>query len=63
MLHTPSGELHVIPLERPSLAVAQTWWDEQSNGKLVLKQHAIKGKGHHLVSTSDKIVLDTAGTR
>ena len=56
-------EFSMIPLECPNKAVALNWWDETSNGLLVLKQNSIKSdQGHHLVEWSKKIELDTAGT-
>lgn len=57
-------EMSVIPLECPRKEVADNWWNESSNGRLVLQQHAIKDRntGHHLAEWSDKIELDTAGT-
>ena len=56
-------EMCVIPIEPPHKNVADNWWDESTNGKLVLKQHAMKNHhGEYLVDWSDMIALDTAGT-
>ena len=57
-------EMSVIPLECLRKEVADNWWDQSSNGRLVLQQHAIKDRntGHHLAEWSDKIELDTAAT-
>ena len=66
MFHTGKSdrEMSVIPLECLRKEVAENWWDENSNGRLVLQQHAIKDRntGHHLAEWSEKIELDTAGT-
>ena len=53
-----SRDVVVIPVERPNEIVAQKWWDEKSNGKLVLHKVAIGD-----VDWSENIDLDAAGTR
>ncbi|KAL7543622.1 LOW QUALITY PROTEIN: hypothetical protein ACHAXR_013206 [Thalassiosira sp. AJA248-18] len=57
-----SRAISVIPLETPSAAVANNWWDEISNGILVLPKGAIEEKGQNLVDWSESIDLDAAGT-
>jgi len=57
-----SRAISVCPLELPSQTVAKHWWDEASNGLLVLQKSAIEEKGQSLVDWSDSINLDAAGT-
>lgn len=58
-----SSELSCIPVETPSFNLVSNWWDETSNGKLVLKSDAIKSKdGSHHVGWSEEIEMDAAGT-
>lgn len=52
-----SRDVVVIPVERPNEIVARKWWDEKSNGKLVLHKVAIGD-----VDWSENIDLDAAGT-
>jgi len=57
-----SRQLSVIPLECPRKEVAGNWWDEGTNGKLVLKKNAIVDGKSRLVEWSQKINLEAAGT-
>ena len=57
-----SRQLSIIPLECPREEVARNWWDESTNGKLVLKKTAIVDGYSHLVDWCTRINLDQAGT-
>ena len=50
-------EISVIPVERPNEDCVANWWENSSNGKLVLKPSSITD-----VEWSEKIALDAAGT-
>jgi hypothetical protein len=57
-----SREISVCPLECPSESTSGQWWDEETNGNLVLKRTAINAGGRSLVDWSKDIPLDTVGT-
>lgn len=58
-----SGQtLAVIPLECPREDIARIWWDESTNGKLVLKKNAIVSGKSHLVDWCTRVNLEAAGT-
>jgi len=57
-----SKEIAVIPLECPSQEVAKTWWDETSNGVLVLRRSILEDNDQAIVDWSKDIPLDAAGT-
>jgi hypothetical protein len=57
-----SRQLSVIPLESPRREVLRSWWDEDTNGKLVLKKNAIVKSKYQVTDWSQKINLDAAGT-
>ena len=57
-----SRQISVIPLECPRKAVVRNWWDEGTNGKLVLNKNAIVDDKSHIVDWSERINLEAAGT-
>jgi hypothetical protein len=61
-LNQGSRQLSVIPLEYPRKEVAANWWDEGTNGKLVLKKNALVDGKSQLVDWCQRINLEAAGT-
>jgi hypothetical protein len=59
-----SSEMSCIPVESPKFTLVSNWWDEASNGTLVLKSDAIKSKdgSKNHVGWSEEIEMDAAGT-
>lgn len=59
-----SSELSCIPVETPKHNLVTHWWDEETNGVLVLKGEAIKSRdgSKNRVGWSEAIEMDAAGT-
>lgn len=53
-----SRQISVIPLECPNASVASFWWDENTNGKLVMRKFSMIDQA----DWSDNIEMDAAGT-
>ena len=53
-----SKQISVIPLESPKECVIKQWWDQETNGQLVLKNIGINNQ----VEWSENLELDAAGT-
>jgi len=62
ILDQGSRQLSVIPLESPRMEVAGNWWDEGTNGKLVLKKNVIVDGKSHVVDWCTSVNLEAAGT-
>lgn len=60
--HGSGQTLAVIPLECPREDIAMNWWDESTNGKLVLKKNAIVYGKSHVVDWCTRVNLEAAGT-
>ena len=54
-------EVSIIPLEGASLEGLTTWWDESTNGQLVMNPPPLNSKGKSLVEWSKGISLDAVG--
>ena len=58
-----SREISIIPLQSPSQnMMAREWWDQASNGELVLQKGPIEEHGRSIVDWSKPIELEAAGT-
>ena len=57
-----SRSIAVMPLQCAHDNVAQHWWDEGTNGSLVLQKCALGKNGISLVDWSDTVNLDQVGT-
>lgn len=59
-----SSEIMCIPIETPKHGLISHWWDDSTNGTLVLKSDTIKSRdgSKNRVGWSDPIEMDAAGT-
>jgi len=55
-------EIAIMPLEGPKADVATVWWDDATNGKLILEHISLKHNGKKRVEWSGEIGLDQAGS-
>lgn len=59
-----SSEISCIPIEGPKYNLLSNWWDESSNGTLVLMNESIKNREgtKPRVGWCEEIEMDAAGT-
>jgi len=55
-------EVCILPIEAATLDTAKVWWDEPTNGTLVLNHPPLNSRGKSLVDWSSRVGLDAVGT-